>query len=150
MSVDRSYIAVNKTQLTRLQGLLAGRSDAELARPLPAGWTVAAVLGHLAFWDQRALILLEHLEKTGTAPPGYSGEDVDWINDAAKPMFLAVPPRRAAELCLSIAQAVDAKAAGLSDDHVAKNAAAGMPVSLDRGQHRIDHFADLERALQGR
>jgi hypothetical protein len=24
-------------------------------------------------------------------------EDVDWINDAAKPMFLAVPPRRAAE-----------------------------------------------------
>jgi len=150
MSVDRSYIAENKTQLTRLQGLLAGRSDAELARPMPAGWTVAAVLGHLAFWDQRALILLEHLEKTGTAPAGYSGEDVDWINDAGKPMLLAVPPRRAAELCLSIGQAVDAKAAGLSDDHVAKNAAAGMPVSLNRGQHRIDHFADLERTLQGR
>jgi hypothetical protein len=150
MSVDRSYIAENKTQLTRLQALLAGRSDAELARPMPAGWTVAAVLGHLAFWDQRALILLEHLEKTGTAPAGYSGEDVDWINDAGKPMLLAVPPRRAAELSLSIGQAVDAKAAGLSDDHVAKNAAAGMPVSLNRGQHRIDHFADLERALQGR
>ena len=32
MSVDRSYIAENKTQLTRIQALLAGRSDAELAR----------------------------------------------------------------------------------------------------------------------
>jgi hypothetical protein len=150
MSVDRSYIAENKTQLTRLQALLAGRSDAELARPMPAGWTVAAVLGHLAFWDQRALILLEQWEKTGAVPPANDEEDVDWINDAAKPMLLALTPRRAAELWLSIAQAVDAKAAGLSDDLVARNAAAGTPVSLNRGAHRLDHLPDLERALQGR
>jgi Mycothiol maleylpyruvate isomerase N-terminal domain len=150
MSVDRSYIAENKTQLTRIQALLAGRSDAELARATPAGWTVAAVLGHLAFWDQRALILLEKWEKTGAVPPANSEEDVDWINDAAKPMLLAVAPRRAAELWLSIAQAVDAKAAGLSDDLVARNAAAGTPVSLNRGAHRLDHLADLERALHGR
>jgi hypothetical protein len=150
MSVDRSYIAANKTQLTRLQTLLAGRSDAELARPTPGGWTVAAVLGHLAFWDERAFLLLEGWEKTGAVPPANREEDVDWINDAGKPMLLAVPPRRSAELWLSIAQAVDAKAAGLSDDIVAKNTAAGTPVSLNRGQHRIDHFADLERALQGR
>lgn len=150
MSVDRSYISENKTQLARIQALLAGRSDAELARPMAAGWTVAGVLGHLAFWDQRALILLEHWEKKGAAPPANNEEDVDWINDAAKPMFLAVPPRRAAELWLSVAQAVDAKAAGLSDDLVARNAAAGTPVSLNRGAHRLDHLPDLERALQGR
>ena len=150
MSVDRSYVAENKTQLTRLQALLAGRSDAELARPMAAGWTVAGVLGHLAFWDQRALILLEHWEKKRSAPPRNQEEDIDWMNDAAKPMLLAVPPRRAAELWLSIAQAVDAKAAGFSDDLVARNAAAGTPVSLNRGAHRLDHLADLERALHGR
>jgi len=150
MSVDRSYIAKNKTQLTRIQALLAGRSDAELARPMEAGWTVAGVLGHLAFWDQRALILLEHWENKGTAPPANRDEDIEWMNDAGKPMLLAVPPRRAAELWLSIAQAVDAKAAGFSDDLVARNAAAGTPVSLDRGAHRLDHLPDLERALQGR
>jgi hypothetical protein len=150
MSVDRSYMSENKTQLARIQALLAGRSDAELARPMAAGWTVAGVLGHLAFWDQRALILLEHWEKKGAAPPANNEEDVDWINDAAKPMFLAVPPRRAAELWLSVAQAVDAKAAGFSDDLVARNAAAGTPVSLNRGAHRLDHLPDLERALQGR
>jgi len=150
MSVDRSYISENKTQLARIQAVLAGRSDAELARPMAAGWTVAGVLGHLAFWDQRALILLEHWEKKGAAPPANNEEDVDWINDAAKPMFLAVPPRRAAELWLSVAQAVDAKAASFSDDLVARNAAAGTPVSLNRGAHRLDHLPDLERALQGR
>ncbi|HZV96674.1 MAG TPA: maleylpyruvate isomerase N-terminal domain-containing protein [Candidatus Nitrosocosmicus sp.] len=150
MSVDRSYIAENKTQLTRIQALLAGRSDAELARATTAGWTVASVLGHLAFWDQRAFLLLEQWEKTGAAPPANNAEDVDWINDAAKPMLLAVPPRRAAELWLSIAQAVDAKAAGFSDDLVTRNAAAGTPVSLNRGAHRLDHLADLERALHGR
>jgi hypothetical protein len=149
MSVDRSYVSENKTQLARIQALLAGRSDAELARPMAAGWTVAGVLGHLAFWDQRALILLEHWEKKGEAPPANNEEDVDWINDAAKPMLLAVPPRRAAELWLSVAQAVDAKAAGFSDDLVARNAAAGTPVSLNRGAHRLDHLPDLERALQG-
>ena len=150
MSVDRSFISENKTQLARIQALLAGRSDADLARPMAAGWTVAGVLGHLAFWDQRALILLEHWEKKGAAPPANNEEDVDWINDAAKPMLLAVPPRRAAELWLSVAQAVDAKAAGFSDDLVARNAAAGTPVSLNRGAHRLDHLPDLERALQGR
>ena len=108
MGVARSYIAENKTQLTRIQSLLAGRSDAELARPMAAGWPVAGVLGHLAFWDQRALILLEHWEKKGAPPPANNEEDVDWINDAAKPMLLAVPPRRAAELWLSTAQGVDA------------------------------------------
>jgi hypothetical protein len=45
---------------------------------------------------------------------------------------------------------VDAKAAGFSDDLVKRNAAAGTPVSLNRGAHRLDHLADLERALHGR
>jgi len=150
MSVDRSYIAENKTELARLQAFIAGRSDADLARPMPAGWTVAGVLAHLAFWDQRILLLLEQWEQAGVAPPVEQREDVDWINDAAKPMFLALAPRRAAELALSIAQAVDAKVAGVSDDLVARNAAAGTPLNLVRATHRREHLEELERALPGR
>lgn len=147
MAVDRGYIADNDTQRARLKALLA-RSDADLARPMPGGWTVAGVLGHLAFWDQRALVLLEHWEKTGQAPPRYSEEDVDWINDAAKPMLLAVPPRQAAQLALAIAEAVDAKVAGLSDDLVRRNAAAETPIGLARAVHRREHLDEIEGVLK--
>jgi DinB superfamily len=147
MPVDRGYIADNDTQRARLKALLA-RSDADLARPMPAGWTVAGVLGHLAFWDQRALVLLEHWEKTGQVPPKYSEEDVDWINDAAKPMLLAVPPRQAAQLALAIAEAVDAKVAGLSDDLVRRNTAAETPIGLARAVHRREHLDEIEGVLR--
>ena len=149
MPVDRGYIAENDTQRARLKALLA-RSDADLARPMPAGWTVAGVLGHLAFWDQRVLVLFEQWEKTGQAPPSYHQDNVDWINDATKPMLLAVPPRQAAQLALAIAEAVDAKVAGLSEDLVRRNAASETPVSLLRAEHRREHLDEIEQVLKSR
>jgi DinB superfamily len=148
MSVDRSYTTLNEAQRARLEALVEGRSDADLGRELPGGWTVAGILAHLAFWDQRALILLERWEKEGAVPPPHNDADTDWINDAAKPMFLALPPRRAAELALSVAQAVDSKVATLGDELVARNVAAGTPVNLARATHRRGHLDEIDRALR--
>jgi hypothetical protein len=150
MAVDRSHNALNDTQRARLEAFVAGQSDADLQRPLPAGWTVAGVLAHIAFWDQRAFLLLDQWEKTGQAPVAIDGASVDWVNDASKPMFLAMPPRRAAELTLSIARATDAKIAGLCDDLLEKKKAAGMPIPLDRAEHRKEHLDEMERALKRR
>ena len=63
MSADRTYIARNDAERARLRALVARLSDADLARPMPGGWTVAAVLAHLAFWDQRIMVLLERWEQ---------------------------------------------------------------------------------------
>jgi len=150
MPTDRSVIAANDAERSRLEAFVASQSDADLQRPLPAGWTVAAVLAHLAFWDQRTFVLLDEWEKAGKVPPATSEEDVDWINDASKPMFLAMPPRRAAELAISIARATDAKVAALRDDIIEKNKAAGTPVWLTRSVHRKEHLDDMEQALKGR
>ncbi len=93
MIVDRSYVTENEAQRERLRALVARLSDAELDRPLPAGWTIAGVLGHLAFWDQRILVLLERWEQQGASavPRALNYADVDdWINDAAKPLLLAL------------------------------------------------------------
>jgi hypothetical protein len=144
MSADRSYVAKNDTERARLKALVARASDADLAKPMPAGWTVAGVLGHLAFWDQRILTLLEAWER-GVAPPPHHQGDVDWINDAGKPFLLALPPRKAAELALEIAEAVDRKVAALPDDFVAKNVAAGSPLNLLRAEHRKEHLDEIER-----
>jgi Mycothiol maleylpyruvate isomerase N-terminal domain len=147
--IDRGYIARNNAERDRLKALIARCSDADLARPMPAGWTVSGVLGHLAFWDQRIVELLARWETSGVLPNQEIEADVEWINDAGKPLLLAVPPRKAAELAVAIAEATDRKVETLSDDLVARNAAAGSPLNLSRAEHRREHLDDIERTLMG-
>jgi hypothetical protein len=148
MSTDRSYVARNDTERARLKALVAKYSDADLARPMPAGWTVGGVLAHLAFWDQRILELLHQWETKGIVPRLEIEGDVDWINDAGKPFLLALPPRKAAEMAVATAEAVDRKVASLSDDLITRNVAAGTPLNLDRAEHRGEHLDEIERALK--
>jgi hypothetical protein len=149
MSADRSYIAQNDSERARLQSLVRRLGDADLGRAMPAGWTIAAVLAHLAFWDQRVLSLLERWEGSPEAvPPLIDERQVDWINDATKPLFLALDPRRAADVALAIAAAVDRKVAAMSDDLLARNAAAGTPVTPFRATHRREHLDEIEHALR--
>jgi uncharacterized damage-inducible protein DinB len=146
MPVDRSYIAENDAELRRLRTLVERLSDADLARPTPGGWTVASSLAHVAFWDQRILFWLDRWD--GGEPPRQLDEaDVDWINDAGKPLCLALPPRMAAGLTLDIAEQVDRRLAALTEERIASNAAAGEPLFLTRAHHRKTHLDEIERIL---
>src|SRR6266496_2205927 len=132
MRDERSYVAQNNAQRARLRALVERLTDADLARPLEAGWTIAAVLAHLAFWDQRIVVLLDRWERRGAAeaPRVFDEADVDWINDAAKALCLALPPRAAAHLAVSTAETVDRRVEALTAERRAANAAAGNPVNL--------------------
>lgn len=149
MPADRSHEKENRAQLERLRALVQRATEADLRRPMPAGWTVAGVLGHLAFWDQRVLVLLGEWDRTGAPPPPIDEAAVDWINDAGKPIALAVPPRAMADLALGIAEAVDRRIAALPDARIAANLAAGKPVNLLRAAHRREHLDEIEHALRG-
>lgn len=127
---------------------MARISDVDLARPLSAGWTVASVLGHLAFWDQRVLVLLDAWEQKGDTPPALQEADTDWINDAGKPFLLARPPRQLADLAVSIAEAVDRKVAAVPDDLITCTTAAGRPLNFRRAEHRREHLNEIESALR--
>jgi hypothetical protein len=150
MPVDRPYVADNDAERERLRALVRRLGDHDLARPMAAGWTVAGVLAHLAFWDQRIVVLLDEWERRGPAwaPPQEARDDVDWINDAAKPLCLALPPRAAAELALSVAETVDRRVAAVSDALLEANARAGAPLNWRRAAHRREHLDEIERALQ--
>ena len=152
MTTDRAYVAENRAELARLRALVEGLDDRQLSRPLDAGWTVAGVLAHLAFWDYRIVALLEAWGRDGrgTAPAAYDQRSVDWINDAGKPLCLALPPRTAARLAIEAAVAADDLVAGLSDAALAAIAAAGSPVSVHRAEHRREHLDEIERALAAR
>jgi hypothetical protein len=146
MAADRSYVARNDRERARLKALVARSSDADLARPMPAGWTVAGVLLHAAFWDQRILVLVERWRTRGIEPRPELDEDVEWINDSCKPMLLAVPARAAADLALAIAERVDAMVAALPDDFV-ERVVEQNTISLVRAAHRAEHLDEIERAL---
>jgi DinB superfamily len=146
VTTDRSYIAENDRERRRLEALVARLDEAALGRAMPAGWTVAGVLAHLAFWDQRVIVLIDMLSR-GAKVPVEIAEDVDWINDAAKPAQLALAPRRAAALAVEAARAADQAVAALSEELLARNAAAGSPINLLRARHRRDHLDEIDKAL---
>jgi mycothiol maleylpyruvate isomerase-like protein len=146
MAVDRSYIAENDRERRRLEALVGKLDDAALSRAMPAGWTVAGVLAHLAFWDQRIVVLIELL-KHGATVATEDPIQVDWINDAAKPMQLALPPRLAATLAVETARATDHAVTTLSDELLVRNAAGGSPINVLRAEHRRQHLDEIERAL---
>jgi hypothetical protein len=148
MSVDRGFVSENNAERARLRALVGRLSDADLARPMPGGWTVAGVLGHLAFWDQRIVVLLDAWQQKGTVPPANSEADIDWINDSGKPFLMALPPRQAADLTVAIAEAVDRRVESLSDDLISKNTAAGSPLNVRRAVHRRAHLDEIEAALR--
>lgn len=150
MSVDRTHVAANDVERDHLRSLVTRLSDEELRRPMPAGWTVAAVLAHLGFWDARAIFWLDSWGR-GVEPsvPDYeTREDVEWINDSAKPLCLALPPRDAAQLALRLAEETDRKVQALSDAILAKIWTAGSPFNLSRAEHRGEHLDDIERTLR--
>ena len=149
MATDRSYVSLNQTQLARLEALVSRLGERELSHPLEAGWTVAGVLAHLAFWDYRIVTLLEAwgADGRGTPPSTFSENAVDWINDAGKPLCLGLPPRVAARLAVEAAVAADQRVAALSDAALAANQAAGSPITVLRAEHRREHLDEIERAL---
>jgi uncharacterized damage-inducible protein DinB len=148
--VDRSYVTENNAERERLRALVRRLSDQDLARRMEAGWTVAAVLAHVAFWDQRIVALLDEWERQDPSwtPPLEDERDVDWINDAAKALCLALPPRVAAELALSVAETVDRRVAAVSDAVIEANARAGAPLNWRRAEHRREHLDEIERLLR--
>lgn len=145
MSSASTYNASNDDTRERLRALLGRLSDDDLRRPLGDGWTVAAMLVHMAFYDALAAALLERYAASGALAT--SKLDVPIINAGTLPLCQAVPLRAAAELALRMAEAADKAVAALSPDQAGQIMQADWPVSLRRANHRGEHLDQIERAL---
>jgi hypothetical protein len=150
MSDDRSYIDENTRERERLRALVERLNDDELRAPVNEHWTVAGVFGHIAFWDARMLALAQKLERgvpfsASDAEP----EDVDWINDASRPLIHAVPPPELARLSLQIAGDTDARMATVPLDRLWPRD-PDSPLYPVRASHRGEHLDEVEAALRAR
>ncbi len=144
MSQLNRFMADNRTEREHLTRLVNQLSDEQLAHPMPAGWTVAAILAHTAFWDQRALVLLEKWGREGIGP---SPIDTDLVNEVARTLCLAIPPRQAAQLAIDCAERIDQAIERLSPQMVADVQERGKTVRLNRADHRREHIGEIEQTL---
>lgn len=145
--MDRPFVIENARERERLRALAVRLTDEELSLPLYAGWTIAAALAHLAFWDQRLLVLLRKWGKSGVAS---SPVDIDTMNDALLPLLLAVPSRLAANLAVSSAEAIDRELEKASPQLIVEIEHRGDKARLNRSTHRKLHLDEIESFLQAR
>jgi hypothetical protein len=145
MAIDRSFQAGNTRERERLAALVGRMSDADLTRSVGHGWTVAATLIHLAFWDLRAVRLMDQYEKSGVTP---SPADVDVVNDTVHALAQGIPPRDAARLAVDAAERVDRRLETVPDRLLEAVVAADRPFNPERHVHRAEHLDEIERALR--
>lgn len=142
--MNHPYIQENTAEREHMLALADRLTDDQLSHPLAAGWTVAGIFAHLAFWDFRALTLLEKWQHDGIGP---SPIDTDVINEATRALCIALPPRTATRLAMSAATAIDAAIERLGGAFFSEVETIGTTVHLNRAAHRKEHLSQIEQAL---
>ena len=145
--MSRQFVIQNARERERLHNLVNNITDEELTTTLyEEGWTVAVALAHLAYWDNRRLLLVRKWKQEGVTPTPTI--DVDITNDTLLPFLLAIPPREAAELVTVTAEALDHELEEASVDLIAAIEALEDRHALDRSIHRKMHLDDIEALLR--
>lgn len=146
--MDTNFINENAYELERLRALVKRLTKEELLLPLyKEGWTIASALAHLAFWDQRALMLMNKWRKTEvTASP----IDTDLTNDTLVPFFLAIQPEISARLAVSCAEAIDRELEYASPELIQNIEKLNEKHRLHRHVHRKMHVDEIQLFLETR
>ncbi len=145
---DTSYVQENERERERMRTLVERLTDAELRVPVNEHWTVAGVLGHIAFWDARSLYLVDKLERhVPFIPDDVETDNVDWINDSARPLIHAIVPRAVAQLAVRLAGEIDLRVAAMDPARVWPNDQNSL-LNAFRSEHRGEHLDEIEAALR--
>ena len=139
--MDRPFIARERERLVRLVNRI---TDEELVFPRWEGWTIAAALAHLAFWDHRALVLMKKWKIYAVAS---SPIDDDVTNDSILPLCSAISPRIAARLAVTAAGAIDLELENAGEDLIRNIWQLGERFRLYRSDHRRLHLDQIESLL---
>ena len=145
--MDPSYIEENAEQLRRMRALVERLDDGALRTQVNEHWSVAGILGHIAFWDARVIALADKLERGETFTASEEEpEDPGWINDAARPLIHAVPPDQLAALALQLAEETDRRVASIPPDRMWPQDPRS-PLNPSRAGHRGEHLDEIHAVL---
>ena len=144
--MEPELLVQNELERDRLATLVGKLSDEDLARDLGGGWTVAVALAHLAFWDERAALLLERYVE-GTPHHHLPDWYEDLLNQTLEPQWRVLPPRAIAEQAVAAAEHVTRVLRLLEDDLCARLETNDEGYLLRRFNHRREHIEQIEAAL---
>ena len=136
----------NRASRDRLAAVIAQLADRSIA--LSGGWTAAAVLAHLAFWDGLGAARLEKYLRDRKPMEFGSDALTEFINAAGLAQWTATPIRAAAALATEAAAKIDGLIEALPKDAFDALRAMNVPRVLDRSLHRKEHLDEIERALR--
>ena len=144
--MERQFVIENARERERLRKLVNEMTDKELTIIIyKEGWTIAAALAHLAFWDERRLLLVRKWKQKGVTPSPY---DEYIINNALLPFLLAIPPRKAADLSILTAETLDHELEEVSPELITAIESLGDRHALNRSIHRKMHLDEIENLLK--
>jgi hypothetical protein len=146
--MEGSFSEENARERERLRSLAGRLTDEELALPMGSDWTIAVALAHLAFWDQRSLVLLRKWKASGVVAP--SPIDIDVTNDSLLCLWESLEPRKAADLAVACAESIDRELQTASPEIIAQIEALGEEFRLYRSIHRKLHLDQIETLLKER
>ena len=144
MPLDPSFIQLNRAATERLRRLINSLTDDQLQTRMGQHWTIAICLAHFAFWERRAMFVLEKTREAGKVV----SPDIDvFVNDLSLPLWAAIPPREAARIALECADACDKALESFPTDLLEKIYDDRKRTVL-RALHRNEHMDEIDAALK--
>ena len=143
---NQNYLNENKFELDRLISLVARLDDAALAKRVGKSWTVGALFGHLAFWDDMAARRLRQWKETGNPPPSVMSI-YHLINDSMLELLNCCDLRFLADLAVRNARATDSLVENLDAEFISTVENSDQARLLQRHAHRKMHLDKIEEAL---
>lgn len=144
MTMDRSFIELNRASTARIRALAARLSDQQMQTRVGEHWTVGIVFAHLAWWDRRVMYVLDMTEKDGRL---FIPEIDIFVNDLSLPLWAAIPPRAAARIAIETAETLDTRLEDYSPELLEQIYNYNKRWVI-RALHRGEHLDEADTALK--
>ncbi|MFN8661155.1 MAG: DinB family protein [Thermomicrobiales bacterium] len=138
----------NAESRDRLLALVEHLDEQTLNRQVEAEWSLAALLAHVAFWDQICAVRWDAYDRGGSLVD-VPDTLIDLINAANVPTWRALSGRAAVDVLRRAMEETDARIARLPDTAVQVATSGGFTYMLDRTGHRDEHATQIAAFLNG-
>jgi hypothetical protein len=147
VDVDTTILQNNEKSLARMQAIVGSLDDRTMRLSVEEGWSISAVLAHLAFWEHSFLTRCDAFHDQGEFVT--IDEDTErLINKTSLPLWRSIPGRIAANMALEAATATTIATAAITTDLEHHLTDRQCQTLLDHSQRRNAHLDAIEGVLE--